>query len=54
MERFEEAVAHDEEALRLQPNLAVAHSNWGIVLLRMGQLEEAVSHFREALRIDPD
>ena len=30
------------------------HSNWGIVLLRMGQLEEAVSHFREALRIDPD
>jgi predicted O-linked N-acetylglucosamine transferase (SPINDLY family) len=43
-----------KEALRLNPTIAEAHNNLGIVLAREGRLEEAVASFQEAVRQKPD
>ena len=48
-----EAVAHFEEALRINPKLAHAHNNWGIALARQGRWQEALPHYEEALRLNP-
>ena len=53
--RFPEAIAQDEEALRLDPDDAGAHNNLANVLARIpGRLPEAVAQYREALRLDPE
>jgi protein O-mannosyl-transferase len=51
--RFEEAVHHAREALRVRPGYAEAHNNLGVGLGNQGRLEEAVVEFQEALRIWP-
>ena len=51
--RFQEAVAHYTEALRLNPGYAKAHNNLGSVLYAEGKYEEAEAHFTEALRFNP-
>jgi tetratricopeptide (TPR) repeat protein len=40
--------------IELNPELAVAHYNLGILLKEMGRKEDAEAEYREALRIDPD
>jgi predicted O-linked N-acetylglucosamine transferase (SPINDLY family) len=40
--------------LQIQPNLADAHSNLGVVVQDLGRLAEAEASFREALRLKPD
>jgi len=52
--KFEEAVAHYSEALRIQPDFAGAHTNLGLVLAQRRQFDEAINHFSEALQIEPD
>jgi Flp pilus assembly protein TadD len=52
--RFEEAIGHFSEALRIKPDYAVAHNNLGNVLASQGKIGEAVVHYSHALRIDPD
>ena len=52
--RLGEAIAHYEEALRLNPSNANAHTNLGTALASLGRTEEAISHYREALRLKPD
>jgi protein O-GlcNAc transferase len=52
--RFEEAIVHYNEALRILPNFAEAHNNMGSALAGQGKLQEAIAHYAEALRIDPD
>jgi Flp pilus assembly protein TadD len=52
--RFEEAISHYAEALRIDPAYAVARSNLGIALAEQGKFEEAIEHFSEALRIQPN
>ena len=47
------AVAHFEEALRINPRLAHAQNNWGIALARQGKWPEALPHYEEALRLNP-
>jgi len=42
------------EALRISPDRADAHYNWGNALFAAGQLEEAIDHYREAVRLDPN
>ncbi|MBD1997942.1 tetratricopeptide repeat protein [Leptolyngbya sp. FACHB-541] len=52
--RVDEAIAAYRRALQIDPNLAVAHNNLGIVLARRGRLQEAADAYREAIRLDPN
>jgi len=40
--------------LRLNPELAVAHFNLGIVLRRKGLLDEAIAEYTEAVQLDSE
>ena len=51
--KYDEAIAHYTEALRIRPNFAEPHYNLGTALARQGKLKEAISHYTEALRIEP-
>lgn len=51
--RTQEAEAAFREAVRLGPNLAMAHLDLGLVLGREGKLDEAITSLNEALRLDP-
>ena len=42
-----------QQALRLQPDYALAHNNLGHALLALGKPDDAEHHFREAVRLDP-
>jgi tetratricopeptide (TPR) repeat protein len=52
--RPQEAVAHYREAVRLQPDYALAHFNLGFTLVEQGRPAEAVGPCREVLRLYPD
>jgi len=52
--KIEEAIAHYEQALRINPDFADAHYSLGLALARLGRLPEAVGHWEQALRITPD
>jgi tetratricopeptide (TPR) repeat protein len=52
--RLPEAVEQLNEALRLNPNSAEAHTTLGVVLLRSGKAEDSIPHFLAALRLKPD
>ena len=43
-----------EKALALDPDLAVAHNEWGEQLAGAGQMQRAEEEFRAALRSEPD
>jgi tetratricopeptide (TPR) repeat protein len=51
--RFGEAQAAYEQVLKLDPNLAEAHSNLGLALFMEGRYEDAIPHFRKALELNP-
>jgi tetratricopeptide (TPR) repeat protein len=51
--KYDEAIVHYMEALRIKPNFAEPYYNLGIALARQGKLNEAISHYTEALRIEP-
>jgi len=51
--RQADAIAHYEEALRLRPDYAEAHSNLGMALASIGRTQEAIAHYKEALRLKP-
>jgi len=46
-----EAIPHFEQALRINPRYAEAHSNLGFALQGLGRPAEAVAHYQEALRL---
>jgi len=48
------ALAHYEQALRVNPNSAEAHNNLGSALIQLGRSQAAVEHYEQALRIEPD
>ena len=52
--RPEEAVDSYRQALQLNPDHAVAHSNLGMVLVKLDRGEEAIASIRRALEIDPE
>jgi tetratricopeptide (TPR) repeat protein len=49
-----EAMAHYEQALRLNPDYPEAHFNLGSVLEDQGKVPEAMAHYEQALRLNPD
>lgn len=53
MGRRDEARAHYERALALDPESPDAHNNLGIALAQSGRLAEAVPEFEAALRLNP-
>src|SRR5262249_52893616 len=50
----DQAIAALRAAIRINPNLAEAHSNLGTTLRDRGQLDEAISAYRTALQLKPD
>ena len=52
-QKYEAAVDHFTEALRLNPAYDNAYYNMGNVLYAQGKYEEAAAYFREALRLTP-
>ncbi len=53
LKRYDEAIGHYEAALRINPNLMVAHLNLGVVYKEKGLLDEAIEQFRIASRLNP-
>jgi Flp pilus assembly protein TadD/mono/diheme cytochrome c family protein len=51
--RHDDAIAHFQASLKLQPGTAAAHYNLGTALTLARRLNEAAGEYREALRIDP-
>lgn len=52
--RFDEAIKHFQDALKVYPDYADAHLNLGVALARLGRMEEAITSFQKALKINPD
>ncbi len=52
--KIEEAIAHFEQALRINPDFADAHANLGNALWQVGRIPEAIEHFEQVVRIEPD
>ena len=52
--RFDEALMHFDEALRINWRYSRAHKNKGRVLLRRWKLDEAIAIFTDLLRVDSD
>jgi protein O-mannosyl-transferase len=52
-QRYDEAIKHCEEAIKLDPSCANAHYNLGVALRLSGRLDEAIEHFGESLRLQP-
>jgi tetratricopeptide (TPR) repeat protein len=50
----DEAIAHYQRALQINPGYKVAHYNLGIALMDKGQKQEAIAQYQIALKIDPD
>ena len=50
----DEAIANYSKSLRIKPDFAEVHFNFGVALNKKDKLDEAVTHFAEALRIRPD
>ena len=53
LERWPEAIERFRQALRVRPDLAEAHNNLGIALVRTNLLPGAIEQFERALQIRP-
>ncbi len=52
--RYHDAITYLSEALRLNPNDAVAHNDLACALRQLGDRQQAMVHFRTAIRLQPD
>jgi len=50
--RYAEAISHYDSALRVREDLAEAHYNLGLALMRTGRIEESVPQFQRAIRLE--
>jgi Flp pilus assembly protein TadD len=53
-DRFEEGIAHLEEAVRLSPRYAYAHNHLGRAYFSVGRTDEAIGHLRKAVELNPN
>ncbi|MBU3560794.1 O-linked N-acetylglucosamine transferase, SPINDLY family protein [Polynucleobacter hallstattensis] len=54
LKRYEEAIAHFDKALHLNPNYAEAWSNKGVSLKQLERYDEAIAHYEKALILKSD
>jgi tetratricopeptide (TPR) repeat protein len=52
--RVDEAIAHLEKAVEIQPGYATNHGALGIALLTKGRRDEARAHLRKSLELNPE
>jgi tetratricopeptide (TPR) repeat protein len=50
----DEAIAHFQRALQIDPDSVEAHNNLGNALLKEGNVDEAIVQYQKALQINPD
>ena len=53
LHRLSEAAIALERALQYQPNDAILHNDFGVLILKQGRPKEAAEHFRTAVRLRP-
>jgi Flp pilus assembly protein TadD len=51
--KYDEAIAHYNEALKLNPDSAAAHNNLARIHHTLGRFDDAIAHYTVALEIDP-
>jgi protein O-mannosyl-transferase len=51
--RLEEAVRHNTEAVRINPDFVGAINGLGVAYYKMGRIDEAVDYYKRALEIEP-
>jgi tetratricopeptide (TPR) repeat protein len=52
--RTDEALAHYNQALELDPNYGEAHYNLANALVRLGRVDEAIAHYEKAVELNPN
>jgi tetratricopeptide (TPR) repeat protein len=52
--KYEEAIESYKQAIRIDPDYAMAHYNLGLAYVESGKYKEAIESYKQALRIDPD
>jgi tetratricopeptide (TPR) repeat protein len=52
--RYDEAIAHHERAIALQPDYAPGYNHLGAALRATGRIDEAIARYRKALELQPD
>ena len=53
-QKFDKAIFHYQEALRINPNYADAYNNLGYTLALQGKTAQAIENYQKALQIKPD
>lgn len=54
LDRFPEAIAAYDAAIRLKPDLAEAYYNRGVAKAELGHFKDAIDDYDEAIRLKPD
>ena len=52
--RYDDAIEHYRETVRIRPVYPHAQCNLAFVLNRQGQTQEAIAHYYQAIKYDPD
>ena len=52
--KYQEAINALENALKLQPDWALAHSKLGQAYLQVGKTDQAIQSFQESIRLEPN
>ena len=53
-ERYEEAIRHYNESIRIRPSFAWSHFHLGVVRLHQQRYTDAAAHFSDAIRLQPE
>ena len=51
--KFDEAIKHLKEAVRLNPEWETAHYNLGYAIIKKGDTEEGMKYYRKAIELNP-
>jgi superkiller protein 3 len=51
--RFDQAIAHLQKELQVNPSSAEAHNNLGIALSQEGRIDQAISEWEKTIELEP-